>query len=132
MARKSETAAVELGKRIKEAAKLLGALGPVEVGKKLGVNKQTASKWLKGQTKIMSADDLFMIAGKLNVSPRWLFTGKEPRYEATPATENEQRVLQLYRDLPEEWRDDWVSNGVKIQQNLKVKATVGNPFGRGE
>lgn len=53
-------------------------LGPTDLGRVLGVHKQTAGKWLT-RTKHLRAEDLYCIADYFKVSARWLWREQGPR-----------------------------------------------------
>jgi len=115
--------------RLADAMAKEGVRGPVKLGERLKVNKQTASKWINGRTTILSADDLYRIADGLNVAARWLWKDEGPMMRRQVLTDAELRVLGVYRTLPEKWREDWITDGVKTLEKLDLPATVDNPYG---
>jgi transcriptional regulator with XRE-family HTH domain len=116
--------------RLRDAMVKEGLKGPVALGKRLKVNKQTASKWINGQTTVLSADDLYRIADGLHVAARWLWKGEGPMLQRPTLTQDQERVLGVYKSLPAAWRDDWVSQGVKTLERLTLPPTADNPYGR--
>lgn len=114
--------------RLHDAMVQQGLDGPVQLGKRLGVNKQTASKWIRGETTILAASDLFLIADGLKVSPRWLWTGSGPITPVAHPTPDEEVVIRLYRTLPKGWRDAWVDEGRKTLKLLQLSASDINTY----
>ena len=48
------------------------------IARAIGVSRATIGDWKKGRTKDFKLENLFAIADELNVSARWLATGKGP------------------------------------------------------
>lgn len=128
MPKRTNRTATPFGKRVQGAAALVGAATPISFARRLLVSPQTAHKWWMGDTPHISAADLLKIADSLNVSGRWLLTGKGSPVKRDAITPDEIRVLDIYRNLPAEWRDDWVSQGVKIVERLGTTPSKANPF----
>ena len=114
--------------RLHDAMVRQGLRGPVQLGLKLGVNKQTASKWINGETRILSAVDLFKIADGLKVRPRWLLTGDGPMDNIQRPSAEEQQALEVYRTLPPHWREDWVADGRRTLEKLTLPPSAANPY----
>ena len=119
-----------LSERIQDAARVQGIHTPAEFADRLKVGRQIGHKWWKGNTPNLRAADLFRIADALQVSPRWLLAGDAPMTRGKPPTPDEQRALDLYRALPEGWREDWISDGNRTLERLNVAPSVANPFPR--
>lgn len=116
--------------RLADAMKKEGLKGPVELGKRLKVNKQTASKWINGQTTRLAAADLYRIADGLRVSPRWLWKGGDiPMISKPSIGAEEERLIGIFRSLPPEWRQDWLEDGQRTAERLG-KANTLNPYPR--
>ena len=115
--------------RLRDACKLVGVTTPAQFADRVKVSRQTGHKWWSGSTKNLRAIDLFDIADRLGVSARWLLTGELPmiRGQRTP-TPDEQRALDLFRALPEAWREDWVSQGARTLERLDLKPTASHPY----
>lgn len=115
--------------RLRDAMAKEGIKGPVQLGKRLKVNKQTASKWINGQTKNLSANDLFKIALGLQVAARWLWRGEGPMLLRSSVGEEEERCMAIFHALPPAWRDDWLHDGRRMIKRLEAtQATIDNPF----
>ena len=119
----------EFRERLRDAAKLKGIITPAQFADYMKVGRQTGHNWWTGNTRHLKAADLFAISDRLGISARWLLTGEPPmiRGQRTP-TPDEQRVLDLFRALPEAWREDWVSQGNRILERLDLKPTPSNPY----
>jgi transcriptional regulator with XRE-family HTH domain len=121
---------ISLSERVQDAAAIKGVHTPAQFADYLKVGRQIGHKWWKGNTPNIRAADLFLIADALQVSPRWLLTGEPPMTGGKPPTKEEQRALDLYRALPEAWREDWISDGNRTLERLNIAPSVANPFPR--
>jgi transcriptional regulator with XRE-family HTH domain len=103
---------------------------PTEVGKFLGVNKQTAARWLAGGEP--SIGMLFKIADKLKVNPRYLAEGTLP-IEPEPRLDPREyeAVTQIFRVLAKHNKkalDEWLRSGRKLVE-LTTPTGAENPYG---
>lgn len=58
---------------------------PAALARKMGVNRQTVHRWYKGEGLNLELEMLVKLADALNVTIRWLATGKgNPREEFSP------------------------------------------------
>lgn len=100
--------------------------------RKLGMRPQTTHNWYTGSRPNISAVDVFFIADKLGVSPRWLLGLVDNKRHGVPAPNpDEDRVLALYRELkkqPEQWVDDWIADGYRTLEKLGAKPSTVLPF----
>lgn len=103
---------------------------PTDVGRALGLNKQTVDRWLKGGTP--SAEMLFPIADRLKCSPRWLGTGEGTMNQNPKLSPEEYDLLiQIYRPLsghPKALRK-WIKDGHELVE-ITTSAGAANPFAK--
>lgn len=115
--------------RLKFAAKLKGVTTPAQFADYMKVGRQTGHNWWSGGTSHPRAGDLFYMAEKLGVSARWLALGEEPMLRGIRGVSpDEQRALDLYKALPEAWREDWLSDGTRVLERLNIKPSAANPY----
>lgn len=118
--------------RLKMAMVRSGIVGPVALGKKVGVNKQTAAKWLNGQTPNLGADDLFRLSGGLEVAPRWLWRGEGPMTGWQGLDADEHALVALYRELaksPDGWAADyWLAQGNELRSRITLPPSTTSPY----
>lgn len=67
-----------LAERIIEAREELD-ISKAELARRIGVSRATVSMWESGQIESLKDDHLLQLAELLNLSPKWLNSGKGPR-----------------------------------------------------
>lgn len=115
--------------RLATAMTQQGVKGPKQLGDRLKINKQTASKWINGQTTELSADHLYLIADGLKVSARWLWKGEGSMIPRPDMGAEEEKLIGVYRSLPPDWRQEWLEQGQRTAERLG-KANPLNPYPR--
>lgn len=93
--------------RLKEACALRGVpYSQTDIGKFLGVSKQTVDRWFNGSEPRPAL--VFAIADKLRVNPRWLATGEGSMLQLQGGVENltpqELELLDRYRRADPQWK----------------------------
>lgn len=116
--------------RLADAMTKEGLKGPVQLGKRLRVNKQTASKWINGQTPKLGASELFVIADGLKVSARWLWTGDGPILPRSDIGVEEEHCLAIFKAMNQEDRQEWLRLGQRLADRPGQPATPANPYPR--
>lgn len=111
-------------------AQAVDTKSPTAVGKFLGVNKQTADRWLKGGEPL--PEMLYVIADKTKVNARWLARDDVPMTSPVELTAEETNtIVQIYRVLaknPKALRR-WLREGHEL---VEISTPVGaeNPYGK--
>lgn len=82
---KKRDVSIDFSDRLREAALHKGLSGPTDIGKYLGVNKQTVFNWMQGS--VPRGDEIFQIAEKFGVDPRWFATGQRAKRDGVDAIE---------------------------------------------
>src|SRR5688572_23982922 len=108
--------------RLREAALGKGlSYSPTEIGKFLGVNKQTVFNWMNGS--VPRADELFQVADKFGVDPRVFATGHRGKSNSVDAIEQfdvGQKLLVLIKtflDTTDEIRTEIVEGALALSSN---------------
>jgi transcriptional regulator with XRE-family HTH domain len=99
------------GGRVRIQMAAAGIKSPAELSRRMGLGRQTISKWLNDEIKDIGLDNLYKLADTLNCSARWLATRTGTPYRATRMTVEEKEAIDLYRTLAEPVRDSWISSG---------------------
>jgi transcriptional regulator with XRE-family HTH domain len=88
---------IDSGKRVRASMALAGIRTATELGRKLNITRQFASRLMSGEAETDSFDLLIAMESLFGVSDAWLRTGSgspSPRADLTP---NEARMIDLYR-----------------------------------
>lgn len=125
---KQDEGDVTLAGRIKIAMAAAGIDTPAKLAKKMGVNRQTVYRWVDGEGDKLTPDMLFRLSDALNVNARWLAFGP-PLSPAKPTMldHDTQELIQLRDALPQEGRDQWISQGRALVKLLSPQSAA-NPF----
>ncbi len=94
--RKATNISTAIGLRIKKFRKKMQLKG-VDCSKILGIPPSRLSDWESGQTSF-TADQIFMIAEKLKISPTWLLAGQEAGEDSPPLDVDIHTVKKLLQD----------------------------------
>lgn len=108
-----------------------GMRRPADLQSKMGVSRQTVSKWLNGHVEELTPAMLFKLSDALNVNARWLALGP-PTTPIKPMIVDPEtaEVLQI-RDALEsaspDAKDQWLSQGRGLVRVVAPKSPA-NPF----
>lgn len=78
-----------------------------EIGRNLGLVKQTVHRWMSG-TAMPSPEYIFLIADSWRINPRWLATGEGSIFNADPSeglTKQEVELVTAYRSAQPEGKN---------------------------
>lgn len=106
-----------LGIRIKTRRKELG-LTLDQLGVLAGTKKQTINHYETGFSKAIHMDLLFRLADALQVSPRWLATGKDGLETFPLQNESERELIVAYRTLPEGLQNHLLQTSVSLASSV--------------
>lgn len=117
-----------LADRIKGAMPLAGIESSSELARRMKLNRQTVHRWVSGAGDKLTPEMLFRLADALKVSARWLALGS-PELPTKPIfpTIDEAEMFSIYRALPKNARDHWLSQGRTLVQMLRP-GSVNSPF----
>jgi transcriptional regulator with XRE-family HTH domain len=127
-------------KRLRAAmARKLTPLTNADLAKFLKVGPSTTHNWFEyGRHENIKAKDLFMLADKLEVSPRWLVGDHEDMTPGRKIDPERANVLSLYDELWKldkehgtSWLSEWVSDGWHTVEQMKKIPSAAVPFPRG-
>ena len=92
----------ELSRKIKELRMAKG-MTLEQVASEVGVGKSTVRKWETGMITNMKRDKIAFLAKALSTTPAYLMGWEEnkPVETVTQVTEDEQKLLDLFRKVPE-------------------------------
>lgn len=92
----------EMARKIKEL-RLANGLTLEQVADVVGVGKSTVRKWETGMIANMKRDKIALLAKALSTTPAYLmgWFEEEPVENTITVTEDEQKLLDLFRKVPE-------------------------------
>ena len=70
--------AKSIAARIRTAMAACGMKSVAELGRRIGLPRQTVHRWINGDTKNMTHENLYKVADALQVRARWLAVGDAP------------------------------------------------------
>ena len=68
--------AKSIAARIRTAMSACGMKSVAELGRRIGLPRQTVHRWINGDTKNMTHENLYKVADALQVRTRWLAIGR--------------------------------------------------------
>ena len=81
------------------------------LARKMKLPRQTIHRWLNGETEHIHPELVYRLSDVLECSARWLVMRDVAPSRAQRLNLDEQRVLALFKALPEAVRDSWVNTG---------------------
>jgi transcriptional regulator with XRE-family HTH domain len=106
-----DKADMTFGGRVRIQMAAAGIKSAAELSRRMGLGRQTISKWLNDEIKDIGLENLYRLSDVLNCSARWLATRTGTPSRATRMSVEEREALDLYRTLAEPVRDSWISSG---------------------
>lgn len=112
----------KMANRIKELRKAKG-LTLEQVADVVGVGKSTVRKWETGMIANMRRDKIASLAKALGTTPAYLMGWKEEETKKAPTevqlSEGDKEILEVFRLIPEEWRQVFLEQGRAFAKSLK-------------
>ena len=119
----------EFGERLQEAAEKAGIpYKQTAIGDYLGVRKQNVDAWMLGS--LPRADQLFEMADKFGVDPRWLATGKTSQKLRSPEATSSEKLLEAIRkvlDIPHQGIDELIEAIELLMEENGTARRKGSP-----
>ena len=110
--------------RIKKALAIRN-MTQTELCSKAKISKSTLSEYLSGKYE-PKQDKVFILAQALGVDPVWLWgydVPMEEKKEVSPGelqlSEGDREILEVFRLIPEEWRQVFLEQGRAFANSLK-------------
>ena len=105
----------EKAKRIKEAIERSG-VDVMDVANKCGISRQAVYKWMRGETKSISGENLVALAAVTGYDPTWLITGEGERVKIYLSNDDLHSV-QISRSLGIKERKAWYRAGDSLAEH---------------
>lgn len=127
---KSEPADPEnsIATRIRMAMAACGMKSVAELGRRIGLPRQTVHRWINGDTKNMTHENLYKVADALQVRARWLAVGDTAPAQLDLADGDVVGLIKTYEAMPAAARDQWLAIGRMLLAMHVGKGTVIDPY----
>jgi transcriptional regulator with XRE-family HTH domain len=118
-----------IASRIRTAMAACGMKSVAELGRRIGLPRQTVHRWINGDTKNMTHENLYKVADVLQVRARWLAVGDTAPAQIDLAEGDVVGLLKIYELMPPTARDQWLAIGrTLLSMHTVGKGTVVDPY----
>lgn len=117
--------------RIRTAMTACSMKSVAELGRHVGLPRQTVHRWINGDTKNMTHENLYKVADALQVRARWLAVGDTA---PTPIDLGDGDVVGLigtYEAMPTAAREQWLAIGrTLLSMHTVGRGTEVDPYSK--
>ena len=115
--------------RIRTAMATCGMKSVAELGRRIGLPRQTVHRWINGDTKNMTHENLYKVADALQVRARWLAVGDTAPAQIDLAEGDVLGLIKTYESMSLESRSQWLAIGrTLLAMNNVGKGIVIDPY----
>ena len=121
--------AKSIAARIRTAMTACGMKSVAELGRRIGLPRQTVHRWINGDTKNMTHENLYKVADALQVRARWLAVGDTAPAQIDLADGDVVGLIKTYESMPLAAREQWLAIGrTLLSMHTVGKGTVVDPY----
>jgi transcriptional regulator with XRE-family HTH domain len=118
-----------IASRIRTAMAACGMKSVAELGRRIGLPRQTVHRWINGDTKNMTHENLYKVADVLQVRARWLAVGDDAPAQIDLGEGDVVGLIKIYEAMSPQARDQWLAIGRTLLAMHSVgKGTVADPY----
>lgn len=117
-----------IASRIRMAMAACGMKSVAELGRRISLPRQTVHRWINGDTKNMTHENLYKVADALQVRARWLAVGDAAPAQIDLADGDVVGLIKTYEAMPPPARDQWLAIGRTLLAMHVGKGTVVDPY----
>jgi transcriptional regulator with XRE-family HTH domain len=118
-----------IASRIRTAMTACGMKSVAELGRRIGLPRQTVHRWINGDTKNMTHENLYKVADVLQVRARWLAVGDTAPAQIDLGEGDVVGLIKIYESMPSAARDQWLAIGrTLLSMHTVGKGTVVDPY----
>ena len=118
-----------IASRIRTAMTACGMKSVAELGRRIGLPRQTVHRWINGDTKNMTHENLYKVADVLQVRARWLAVGDTAPAQIDLGEGDVVGLIKIYEAMSPPARDQWLAIGRTLLAMHSVgKGTVVDPY----
>lgn len=115
--------------RIRTAMSACGMKSVAELGRRIGLPRQTVHRWINGDTKNMTHENLYKVADVLQVRARWLAVGDTAPTQIDLGEGDVVGLIKTYEAMSPEAREQWLAIGRTLLSMHNVgKGTTVDPY----
>ncbi len=115
--------------RIRTAMTACGMKSVAELGRRIGLPRQTVHRWINGDTKNMTHENLYKVADALQVRARWLAVGDTAPSQIDLGDGDVVGLIGTYEAMPAAAREQWLAIGrTLLSMHTVGKGTVVDPY----
>lgn len=115
--------------RIRTAMTACGMKSVAELGRRVGLPRQTVHRWINGDTKNMTHENLYKVADALQVRARWLAVGDTAPSQIDLGDGDVVGLIGTYVAMPAAAREQWLAIGrTLLSMHTVGKGTVVDPY----
>lgn len=115
--------------RIRAAMTACGMKSVAELGRRVGLPRQTVHRWINGDTKNMTHENLYRLADALQVRARWLAVGDTAPAQVDLAEGDVVGLIKTYEAMPAAAREQWLAIGrTLLSMHTLGRGTVVDPY----
>ncbi|MGA0023204.1 MAG: helix-turn-helix domain-containing protein [Burkholderiales bacterium] len=115
--------------RIRTAMTACGMKSVAELGRRIGLPRQTVHRWINGDTKNMTHENLYKVADVLQVRARWLAVGDTSPAQIDLGEGDVVGLIKTYEAMAPAAREQWLAIGRTLLSMHSVgKGTVVDPY----
>ena len=115
--------------RIRIAMAACGMKSVAELGRRISLPRQTVHRWINGDTKNMTHENLYKVADALQVRARWLAVGDAAPVQIDIGDGDVAGLLKIYETMPSAARDQWLAIGrTLLSMHTAGRGTAVDPY----
>ncbi len=115
--------------RIRTAMTTCGMKSVAELGRRIGLPRQTVHRWINGDTKNMTHENLYKVADALQVRARWLAVGDTAPTQIDLGEGDVVGLIKIYETMTPDAREQWLAIGRTLLSMHSVgKGTAVDPY----
>jgi transcriptional regulator with XRE-family HTH domain len=115
--------------RIRIAMTACGMKSVAELGRRIGLPRQTVHRWINGDTKNMTHENLYKVADALQVRARWLAVGDTAPAQIDLGEGDVVGLIKTYETMPPAAREQWLAIGrTLLSMHMAGRATAVDPY----
>jgi transcriptional regulator with XRE-family HTH domain len=114
--------------RIRTAMTACGMKSVAELGRRIGLPRQTVHRWINGDTKNMTHENLYKVADALQVRARWLAVGDTAPEQIDLGEGDVVGLIRTYESMSPAAREQWLAIGRTL---LSMSAAGKSVAGKG-